>query len=130
MSTAVRSSSTLTSPPPSTLHKSSLFGESLIRLSEVSRLLPPRSNGRLVGTSTVHRWVLKGVRGVRLETVNAPWGRVTSVEAVRRFLDRLNYDGKPCDTALSPLKKSPVACQADRYLSRVLRLESKATGEI
>jgi len=77
------------SPPP-TAKDNSLFGETLVRLNQVPQLLPPKSDGRRVGISTVYRWVARGVRGTRLETVSAPWGQITSKEAVERFLTKLS----------------------------------------
>jgi hypothetical protein len=38
-----------------------------------------------VHTCTVHRWRLRGVRGVRLETIVIGGRRVTSHEALTRF---------------------------------------------
>jgi Protein of unknown function (DUF1580) len=35
--------------------------------------------------STIHRWRLKGIRGVRLETILVGGRRYTSLEAIERF---------------------------------------------
>ena len=44
------------------------------------------ATGQRPHPSTVYRWRLAGVRGVRLETVRCGGRRLTSIEAVRRFL--------------------------------------------
>jgi hypothetical protein len=41
-------------------------------------------------TSTLIRWAMRGLRGVRLETVLVGGRRFTSIEAIERFLARLN----------------------------------------
>jgi hypothetical protein len=40
--------------------------------------------------STCHRHRLRGVGGIRLETVRIGGRRFTSVEAIRRFVERVN----------------------------------------
>lgn len=61
-----------------------LAGEELLSLNELAMRLP-KINGRRPVTSTIWRWCLKGVRGVRLEHVRR--GRViaTSLQSVDRF---------------------------------------------
>ena len=41
--------------------------------------------GRRIHPSTLHRWRLRGVRGIRLETVLIGGTRYTSTEALSRF---------------------------------------------
>ena len=40
--------------------------------------------------STIWRWYLRGVRGVKLETLVVGGRRFTSVEAIERFCERLS----------------------------------------
>ena len=40
--------------------------------------------------STLIRWALRGVKGIKLETVVVGGRRFTSVEAIRRFIERLS----------------------------------------
>src|SRR5690242_16034857 len=62
-----------------------LFGETLIALADVPALLPwPMS------LSVVKRWIAKGYKGVRLESARVGGRRLTSREAVARFLARVN----------------------------------------
>jgi hypothetical protein len=64
--------------------------ETLIPLKGYCRMRPAGRNGRPMHPSTAYRHVFQGVRGVRLEHVNWGGNIYTSVEAVHRFLDRLN----------------------------------------
>ena len=47
----------------------------------------PAVNGRQPHASTVFRHALRGVDGVRLETIRVGGRLVTSIEAVARFID-------------------------------------------
>jgi len=41
-------------------------------------------------TNTLHRWRTKGVKGVKLESAKIGGARVTSVEALARFAEKLS----------------------------------------
>lgn len=101
-------------------HRSSLFGEQLIRLNDVRRLLPPREGGRRPGLSSIYRWCERGIRGVKLEWYPAPWGRMTSVEAVERFLIQLNK-GKP-PLLLTPARRRRQIAEATKRVEAMLGL--------
>lgn len=58
-----------------------LQGENLLSLAEVAKKLPGRPH-----ISTVHRWRLRGVRGVKLETVLVGGRRFTSDAALAEFV--------------------------------------------
>lgn len=48
-----------------------------------------RASQHLIGSphvATLHRWRLRGVNGVRLETLKVGGRRVTSLEALQRFI--------------------------------------------
>ena len=62
--------------------------ESLISLKDACRMIPGRS-GKAINRATIWRWASRGRRGVTLETVLLG-DRFTSVEAVGRFVARLN----------------------------------------
>lgn len=66
-----------------------LASEHLIRISEVPRHLPVRPNGKRLHISACYRWILKGTRGVVLESIRIGGTTYTSIEAVQRFGDRL-----------------------------------------
>jgi hypothetical protein len=63
--------------------------ENLIPLREAPRHLPPRPNGKRMHISACYRWVSRGVRGVRLESIRIGGTTYTSKEALQRFGDRL-----------------------------------------
>ena len=58
-----------------------LLEESLIDLTEATKCFPVK-----ISRATLERWVRRGVRGVRLETVRIGNRRFTSEQAIRRFL--------------------------------------------
>ena len=69
------------------------FGsETLLSLSQAAKSLPGRPH-----LSTIFRWHLRGVKGIRLETCCIGGKRFTSVEALKRFSDETTAaaDGKP-----------------------------------
>ena len=59
--------------------------ENLISLRDAARLFP-----RPPSIATLWRWVYRGVRGIRLESVVCGGRRYTSTEAVRRFMATTN----------------------------------------
>ena len=66
--------------------------ETPIPLAQVAHLpCIPRRRGKTgrLHPSTVWRWALKGVRGVRLEVVRVGGTLCTSAQALQRFFDRL-----------------------------------------
>ena len=66
-----------------------ISSETLITRSQAAARLPRNENGRKIHTSTIGRWMLKGVRGTVLEGVKVGGRTYTSVEALRRFSDVL-----------------------------------------
>ena len=74
--------------------------EQAISLSDVPNHLPKR-RGKKVHYSTVYRWVTKGSRGRKLESVMVGGVRYTTVEALERFLS--------CDSCPSISTDSKVA---------------------
>ena len=65
-----------------------LSRETLIPLTQAAKLIP----GCGVHISTLHRWRLRGIRGVRLETILIGGKRFTSVEAIDRFIAQTVID--------------------------------------
>lgn len=64
-----------------------VMNEHIVPLSQVS--LPGRSAGKRIHVATVHRWVMRGIRGIRLEAVTVGGRKVTSHEAIQRFAEAL-----------------------------------------
>lgn len=62
--------------------------EELIHFPEATRAFP----GKRVSLPTLHRWRLRGVRGVKLETCVVGSLRYTSKEAIIRFVTTQNSD--------------------------------------
>ena len=62
--------------------------ETLIRIADVPAWSQEILDNR-VHKSTVHRWHLRGCRGVRLETLMVGGIRHTSHQALERFFDRI-----------------------------------------
>jgi hypothetical protein len=58
--------------------------EKLLTLAEAARAVP----GGPVHVTTIHRWRLKGVRGIRLETFLRGGVRFTSMAALETFFAR------------------------------------------
>ena len=62
-----------------------LSAETAITIAEVPLHIPKR-HGRKVHYSTVYRWMTKGVRGRKLESLLIGGVRYTTIEALARFL--------------------------------------------
>lgn len=60
-----------------------LATESLLSLSQAANSLPGKPH-----KNTIVRWSLNGVKGVRLETIMLGGRRMTSREALQRFIER------------------------------------------
>lgn len=61
-----------------------MLNEHLISATQATREVPGRPH-----VSTVWRWINRGVRGVKLETVMVGGRRFTSREAIARFNERI-----------------------------------------
>lgn len=76
-----------------------ILSETVIELTKATKEFPiPCSR------PTLERWMRKGCRGIRLETVKIGGKRYTSKEAIQRFLIRQQRIGP--DEAPAPTKKS------------------------
>jgi hypothetical protein len=73
--------------------------------------------GGAVHASTVHRWRLKGVRGVKLETIMRGGIRHTSREAIERFFSSTTAaaNGEPAPTR-TPKQRERAIVAAEREL--------------
>lgn len=63
--------------------------ETLISLADVPAQLPNRRGGRRPHVSCIYRWAQRGCKGVKLETLQCGGTKVTSLEALQRFFERL-----------------------------------------
>jgi hypothetical protein len=66
-----------------------LSRERPITLNAARRLPELSRDGRRPDIASLYRWTGKGLRGIRLESVQIGGSRCTSVEAVRRFINAL-----------------------------------------
>ena len=63
--------------------------ERVVSLTEATKRLPTRRQGKRPNVATLYRWSTVGCRGVVLETGQIGGTRCTSIEALQRFVDRL-----------------------------------------
>jgi len=95
--------------------------ETVVTFREAAKLIPRRRAGKKCAVSTLHRWRLKGIRGARLETAMVGGIRVTSVEAIQRFVDRLSNDpGRAAQvcTSRTPEMREKELAKVDTALAR------------
>jgi hypothetical protein len=95
-----------------------LTRERLITLREAVAMLPRRRAGKKVHVSTLYRWTLHGIRGVRLESLQCGGTRVTSVEALERFFRRLEEQPKDGTSPRSFAKRIRDSERAVQELAR------------
>ncbi len=72
-----------------------LSKEKLISFNEATKLFPHGRHGKRPHVATIYRWTQKGHNGVLLEYAQLPSRRVTSVEAVHRFIKALTKQNDP-----------------------------------
>jgi len=84
-----------------------ILGETLVTIPQASALLPPNEKGRRPHIATIYRWMLRGVKGVKLETCLVGGKRFTSHEALQRFSEAVTQAarGKPPTPRLSTKRK-------------------------
>lgn len=78
--------------------------EELLSLADATKALPP-IDGRRPHTSTVWRWIRRGIRGVHLEHLRLGHRVCTSREALNRFAARLaEVDERPVEKTIATPK--------------------------
>ncbi len=87
--------------------------ESLVTVNEAPKSIPHHPH-----VATVWRWVYKGVRGVKLDTVTIGGRRYTSKEAIERFIEAGTAvaNGEPVPVRSSKQRARALA-QAERELA-------------
>jgi hypothetical protein len=90
--------------------------EKLLPLSQVTKqpFIPQRRGSGRLHPSTVWRWALHGLNGVKLEIVRVGGTACTSVEALQRFFERL-AGGAPTVGTVTPTA-APDAAEIERQL--------------
>ena len=111
-------------------YASSINGNNHLFLREVNmdgteKLFPVSSaveqeTGQRPHPSTLHRWRLRGIAGVKLETVRCGGRRLCSVESVQRFLDGVTAaaDGEqPTPQTRTPRQRQVAIARAEKDVS-------------
>lgn len=103
-----------------------LCNETLIPIREAPRHLPKRPNGKRIHTSACYRWISRGVRGVRLDSIKIGGSTYTSMEALQRFGDRLATGRSigPEDEPATPRMRQRQIERAANAVGRQLGLQS------
>jgi hypothetical protein len=94
------------------------LAETLITLAQAAALAwIPRRRGRSgrLHISTLWRWALKGIRGIKLEVIKIGGTLCTSEAALRRFFDRLANGNTAAEPPVRPaaLSQEEVERQLD-----------------
>jgi hypothetical protein len=69
---------------------SEIIDETWITLEDACQMIPGSKPGKHINRAMIYRWTDSGCRGVRLETVQVGSRRMTTPEAVRRFVAALS----------------------------------------
>ena len=80
---------------------SDFLAEQVLTIAEAVKVLPTRPS-----VHTLWRWSQKGLRGVRLETWLIGGRRVTSVEAVQRFISATSDAGERAVAETTALREA------------------------
>jgi hypothetical protein len=91
--------------------------EQMLSLKMAARLIPGR-DGKPVHLSTIWRWILKGRRGVKLESIVIGGSRFTSREAMTRFIEALNPEQQPVGTIRTSQQRLRASERAAEDLER------------
>jgi len=66
-----------------------------------------RRFGRRPNVATIWRWAIKGLRGVRLQTISLGRYRYTTERAIERFIDQTSVVIGPHETVHPALQRAP-----------------------
>lgn len=90
-----------------------IHDESLVPVNKIPNHVPDRPH-----VATCWRWINRGCRGVKLETVLVGGKRYTSLEALQRFVERTTAaaDGTSTVTASTPSARRKAHERACREL--------------
>lgn len=96
-------------------------------INEVPRHLPRRS-GKRVHISTIWRWIQRGVRGVKLESLNIGGRRYVPREALEHFLEALNRPHLATAEHQPPAYRRREAERAAREVQKILKDNASSKG--
>ena len=104
--------------------------QKLIRLADVRKLpnLPIGRNGKRLHIATLYRWVLRGVRGVKLEVIMVGGSTCTSEEAVQEFFDEVTRRRRGGEVAASPMPTYQWSARRRREIEEATRQLDEILG--
>lgn len=92
-------------------------GEQAYSIREIPSLPEvPRHDGKKLNRKVGYRWATAGVKGIRLETLNTPSGRITTRRAIRRFFAALSGETPTANTR-TPTRRRREHIAAERSLT-------------
>lgn len=94
-----------------------VHNEQIGSLTEAAKWVPRRRGGRPCHVSTLWRWARRGIRGVKLETIDIGGTSCTSREALDRFYAavtalRMGQEPKPLPPPAAIVKRTKNAIAA------------------
>ena len=94
-----------------------LLDETTLTLLDAAKSLPALRSGKRVHVATLYRWATYGVRGVRLESQKVGGTVVTSLEAIRRFSERVTAAARPASppAPAAARRAASVDAELDRH---------------
>jgi hypothetical protein len=104
-----------------------ISSEHLIAIREVPKILPARVNGKVIHISAVYRWLLRGVRGIRLDSITIGGTTYTSTEALQRFAEQLSRTSSPASVPQATSLTSPA--QRRRQIDQAARRVAAVIGQ-
>jgi hypothetical protein len=93
--------------------------EHLLTLAQAARLRPAGRQGRPTHPSTVYRWISRGLRGHRLESIRLGGTLYTSREALQRFAEQLTLEQGGTTAFPAEADRQRAAHVADEALARL-----------
>jgi hypothetical protein len=100
-----------------------LISEKPLTLQAAAKLPQLRRNGRSPHIATIYRWVDRGCRGLKLESVVIGGSRCTTSEAIDRWIAALSAGG---DTQSAPINVLKTPNQRQREHERSERALDEA----
>lgn len=94
-----------------------LTSERVMTLAQATKHLPRRRQGKKPHASTLYRWAMNGVQGVRLEVIRVGGTLCTSLEALQRFCERCTDSSTPAKTKTTKAREREIV-RAERELAR------------
>ena len=95
----------------------SIANEKLLTLPDAARVPPPGRGNTRTHPSTIYRWISRGIRGVRLESICIGGRTYTSAEALQRWADALSSRPADITSAIrTPAQRARISGCVEREL--------------